>query len=503
MTDRAYLEQRQQALLAVHEAVKEQLMRIPGVVGVGIGLKETGDKLTQEIAFRVYVVEKKDRASLSADELIPDEIMGFKTDVVIVPESTISVFVERRDRADYRPIRGGISINFEDKGGSYGTLGWFGTLNSNPATRVLLTNKHVAFDGSTGTVTTARKAGQANYKKVCCCTCGEIGSVIVAIMDTNVDCAIVRLNSDVNPSLVISNDTATQEITVDGTAVAVVGETVRKVGARSAFTTGVVVDIAATTNTRGTTDAGDTVTITRTNEILIQAAPAETYRIENDKPAFSNSGDSGSVVVNASGQIVGLLYGGSNPTSATINAFVSHIASVLSALSSAGQAITLSNSPGGGGSGFDSGRQAAAHTGLTGTRLDEVLERALGHDPADEPLVQAARVHFDEMLELINHCRPVTVTWHRKQGPAFLGAFMRSVKEPAYVIPQEIEGVNRQHALSAMAVVLEEHGSPALRAAIQAYGLAVINACARYDTVDAIIENLQATIPDRDTAVAL
>jgi hypothetical protein len=411
--------------------------------------------------------------------------------VIKVPEGTVSAFTERRDRSEYRPIRGGISISPEDMDGWYGTLGWFGTLNSSPSTKILITNKHVAFDGSSGTTTSHKKVGQPNYSKVCCCTCGVIGETIVGINNTTVDVAIARLDSDVNPMLLIRNNAGSQELHVDGTHAAIVGETVYKIGARSGYTTGIVADIAGTTTTSYHDSAGNTVTLTRTNEILVGADPAETYTIENGKKAFSNSGDSGSVVLNSADQIVGLLYGGGNPTNATIQAFVSNIAVVLSALSGAGQAITFSNSPpGGGGGDFDRGFVAEARPRLTGTRLDEILERTLDHDPEQEPIVQAARAHFDEMLELVNNRRAVTVTWHRKQGPTFLAAFMRSIKEPDYRIPQEIEGVSRQNALSAMAVVFEEHGSDSLKAAIQQYGLAVIYACSRYDTVEEIVQAL-------------
>jgi hypothetical protein len=486
MTDRAERLQRQQALQAVYEEAKAQLMRIPGVVGVGIGLKETADQLTQEFCFRVYVQEKVSLDQLSPDEIIPAEVMGFRTDVIIVPEVNITVFVERRDRDEYRPIQGGISINAEDRGGSYGTLGWFGTLNSNPATKVLITNKHVVYDGAQETTTTVKKVGQPNYSKVCCCTCGEIGSTIVGINDTSVDVAIARLNSDVNPNLVMNNNTATEQIIVGGSTAAVVGDTVRKVGARSAFTRGVVTDIAGSSSTSYTDSAGNSVTISRSNELFIQAAPAETYEIENGKKSFNNRGDSGSIVVNELDEIVGLIYGMSNPTSATINSIATHIATVLTALSGAGQAITLSNTPAGGGS----DPTPLTRRRVTGTRLDDILERTLERDPDDEPLVQALRLHFDEMLDLVNHHRAVTVAWHRKQGPAFLGAFMRSVKEPEYRIPQEIDGISRQHALTAMSVILEEYGSPALKAAIQQYGMAVLYTCGRYDTVEEIVQAL-------------
>jgi hypothetical protein len=41
-----------------------------------------------------------------------------------------------------------------------------------------------------------------------------------------------------------------------------------------------------------------------------------------------------------------------------------------------------------------------------------------------------------------------------------------------------------------MSVVFEEHGSPALKAAIAQYGMAVLYACGRYDTVEEIVNAL-------------
>jgi hypothetical protein len=486
MTDRAERLQRQQALQAVYEEAKTQLVQIPGVVGVGMGLKEIGDQLTREFCFRVYVEAKVPRDQLAPAEIVPAEVMGFRTDVITVPTSNESVFEERRDRSEYRPIQGGISINPQGRTG-YGTLGWFGTLNSNPATKVLLTNKHVIYGSAIESSTEAKRIGQPNYSKVCCCECGEIGTSIFGVKSVAADVAIARLESDKIPNLILDNGTATETITVTGVGTAVIDDVVRKVGARSAFTRGVVVEIAGTTTVNSTLEDGTTVSLTRTNtEILIRAADDETYEIENGKKAFSNSGDSGSVVVNEDGEIVGLLYGSGNASNPTIEAFVTHIATALSTLSGAGQAITLSVSPAGGGS--DS--MPLTRRRVTGTRLDDILERTLEHDPEDEPLVQALRVHFDEMLDLVNHHRAVTVAWHRKQGPAFLGAFMRSAKEPEYRIPQEIEGISRQHALNTMSVILEEYGSPALKAAIQEYGMAVLYTCGRYDTVEAIVQAL-------------
>ena len=482
---------RQRELQAVYEQVKAQLMQLPGVVGVGIGAKETAGEITQDFAFRVYVEEKKPLADIPSEQVIPYEIMGFKTDVHTVPTSTVSTFVERRDVSKYRPIKGGIAITSEGRP-DFGTLGWFGTLDSD-STKVLLTNKHVAYDGAQGTTTTSITIGQDSVTDACCCKCGDIATTIVGISNNTVDCAIARLNSDIVPSLVINNKKTTTVIGVSGTSTAVPLSTVRKIGARSSFTTGVIVDIAGMTRSFGRDSNGNEVITLRTNQILVRAADTETYEIENGKRSFENAGDSGSVVVNSDNKIVGLIYGRSNPPAEIadpVYGFACHIGSVLTALSAAGHAITLSVSPAGGGASDYDIDTALPQTVITGTQLDQVLVRVLGEHAQEEPLVQAAQTHSDEIIHLINHCRPVTLAWHRKHGPAFLGAILHSAKEPTYHIPAEIDGVSRREALIAITSILDEHGSEALKAAIDRYSIDVLLACTRYDTIEEILRAL-------------
>jgi len=496
MADRSELARRQQQLQEVYDAAKAQLMQIPGVVGVGIGIKETGGELTGEIVFRVYVMEKKDLSELPPEHVIPDEIMGFKTDVLKVYQPKLRAFVEREDDTNFRPLQGGIRIGAEDVSG-HGTLGWFGTLNSDSSTTVLLTNKHVIYSKAQETTTAKKKVGQSSYSSVCCCECGVIGETIVGIKNSDVDCAIARIDPKIAVTLILNNDKTHERIGVVGTASAVVGETVRKIGMRSAFTTGIVIDIGAVTTTPPTDPAGTPVTVIP-NQILIRPVDTETYEIENGKKAFSNYGDSGSVIVNEDDEIIGLLYSGDEDHYSVDITFANHITNVLNALSASGNAITLSVSP------MDGDRsrgrvprtQPVRRPVLPGTQLDELLERAFGSDPAQEPIVRAARANFDEIVTLINRSRPVMTTWHRKQGPAFAGAFMRSLKELSYRIPHEIEGVSRQHALTSMAVVLEEHGSEQLRAAIRQYSLDVIAACTRYDTAEEIAHALREAVAE-------
>ncbi|HYI14577.1 MAG TPA: hypothetical protein VEX37_04260 [Thermomicrobiales bacterium] len=64
---------------AVKAAAEQDLMRRPGVNAVGIGRKITNGQPTDELVIVVWVDDKRD---VPADQKIPDEIDGVKTDVV-------------------------------------------------------------------------------------------------------------------------------------------------------------------------------------------------------------------------------------------------------------------------------------------------------------------------------------------------------------------------------------------------------------------------------------
>jgi hypothetical protein len=74
--------QEQKRFLAVYEDVKNQLIRIPGVVRVGVGLRERGGALTEETVLRVYMEEKLPGSQIPPENRIPKLIAGFPTDVI-------------------------------------------------------------------------------------------------------------------------------------------------------------------------------------------------------------------------------------------------------------------------------------------------------------------------------------------------------------------------------------------------------------------------------------
>lgn len=64
-----------------YAAARAQLLEIPGVVEVGIGIRHRGGELVEEPVYVVHVTTKRPPAEVAPDGLIPAEIEGVATDV--------------------------------------------------------------------------------------------------------------------------------------------------------------------------------------------------------------------------------------------------------------------------------------------------------------------------------------------------------------------------------------------------------------------------------------
>jgi len=112
---------------------------------------------------------------------------------------------------------------------------------------------------------------------------GKIGSVQLGDETIHVDCAVASCG-DLREPRALGHDTAR------------VGDLVTKCGAATGITTGVVVSV----------EESDVVTIdgrafAASRQVLVRS-------LESDRP-FSAEGDSGALLINASGRAVGLLWG--------------------------------------------------------------------------------------------------------------------------------------------------------------------------------------------------
>ena len=265
----------QTELMELREKAAEQLAHIEGFVNVGVGLRNRAGQTTDELCFIVQVERKLSASDIPPGQRIAPELLGVPVDVQEVGGMTLFA-----DSASYRPLQGGIQVtnSILSVAGGSGTLGCMVEDQFSGAIGIL-SNAHVltigdAKEGQTifqpsGTLDWIAKLGTSKWG-------GELDAA-VAWLDKGVDyeAKIVGIGD------------------VNGSSSAVVGSAVRKRGKTTELTSGTVTAVG----------------VERTQE---PDGPKLTNQIALDLKA--DEGDSGSVVVDEDGKIVGLLWGGDPAT---------------------------------------------------------------------------------------------------------------------------------------------------------------------------------------------
>ncbi len=286
MRSRAELKREQDFLLALLPEVRERLKQIPAIRNIGVGAKEVRGKTSNDFAFRIYVPMKLPLGDVPLQWRIPSQIQGVPTDVIMAGSTEPIV-----DTRKVRPLRGGISVKneFVQTGEKTlaGTLGCLVKLVAD--LRVMaLTCQHVM---TAGQAQLGVNIGQPKYVvSCCCCTYNAVGTLFKATKNDRIDCALVQLDDDIANEIETADGVnEIEEIgTLTGAANAVCFETVTKRGINTGLTTGRVIDV-----------------LFEGSQILIEPVPP------GPPPAiqtFADLGDSGSVVVNSSKQVIGLLW---------------------------------------------------------------------------------------------------------------------------------------------------------------------------------------------------
>lgn len=335
---------------------QQSLLSKSNVVGVAVGFKESQGQVTDQLALVTLVQEKKPLAALSAEDMIPRELDGIRTDVFEI--GFVRAFNAQNPRGRFRPtIPSGVSI------GHYKiTAGTLGTIVTDRTTgeKLILSNNHVLansndaqvgdailqpgtadggqnppdmvarlerwvkirFPGDPGdTPTPTPTPGQCDIMGLVVSGANLFASLFgssqrvttapksqtTALADTpdnEVDCAVAR---PVDPNQF------TGEIlnigTVSGTKPATLGMAIRKMGRTTGFTQSTVNLINATVNV-----AYGPGTARFTGQLIAGA--------------MSAGGDSGSLVVDGTeNKGVGLLFAGSN-----VSTIINPIDKVLDAL---------------------------------------------------------------------------------------------------------------------------------------------------------------------------
>ncbi len=129
-------------MLEAQRIAQADLLQRRGVVGVGIGFRNYKERATDQLAVSVLVEQKKPIEALSAEDLIPQDVNGARTDVVEI--GRLEALIDPRDR--FRPnIPAGVSIgHFRVTAGTLGAV----VFDRNTGEPLLLSNNHVLADSN-------------------------------------------------------------------------------------------------------------------------------------------------------------------------------------------------------------------------------------------------------------------------------------------------------------------------------------------------------------------
>lgn len=525
-------------------AAREKLRAIPGVERIGFGLKERAGQVLPEYVFRVYVRFKKPLSELTPEEVIPAEIDGITTDVGVLHDTQPCCKTR---------IAPGMEISREapNAGLSAGTLGCV----VRKASRIfILTNEHVIVpQGSHSQSRDVYQPKHLTCAGLSCNS--PVATVVGGISpwafreahslggrDFWLDCALVEINSEVAFANNIEgigalaqrvSDLAAEPGSSPGPVSSV---TLHKRGATTAVTHGTVVEFAHEHTDRGVTSVLWELVIRPTTGFRY----SRTYRIRADEPrplatilslyavqpvtatpvnpgdpgdrrirfqgdVFLLPGDSGAICVNDAREACGLLHLASGfflkvegesedvfvPTG---QGHACHIRPVLLALElDPNNAIVVPSSP------TSAPIMVTPGDGVVvgieeGSDLEEEMERfeaALRATTAGRHLLDLFREHHRELFDLVNRRRPVTVSWQRNKGPAFVAAFLNVVRSGEREIPKRVAGFSIEDLISKMFAVLRQEGSDRLRQAIEEEGellSLIVNECETFDQVMECLE---------------
>ncbi|HEY2235338.1 MAG TPA: hypothetical protein VGK01_17835 [Candidatus Angelobacter sp.] len=508
---------KQEELAQLHDEARAALKKHPGVVAVAYGLKERGGQVTDELAFRVYVREKCPASQLPAKDLIPASFGGIATDVIRIAGTQLD---DCADHSNHDPLTSGINVSTLLAGpqgiGEVGTIGFFATINQGvdpPYNVAFITNHHV--------VTKANEQGGESVYQPDWSNSAQFGWQIPrrdqagkwlagkilklfpaanfsykypnesAPRNYYLDCASVQLDICISslchtncgvsfanyiPGLNLNNSKIQDMARIVQSDIGKPQANVVKVGASTGRCEGRIIAVDAPATDPNGNVIGD-------NVIEISA----TGRNCNGTGAmrFSDSGDSGSALINSAGNLVGLLYG--HRTDATANGLACHIHPVLQALDVT--AITNNNPVHDNPAAVDMAQEIAINVSGRPNMTFHLREQLQRSDVGSRIMTLAQR-HRPEVVHLVNNNRRVTVAWRRNQGPAFLNRAMNNARDPEELIPWEIEGVTRIALLNAMAAALSEHGSQELRQVVVRYRNEVLAHAASCDNLHELVDRL-------------
>lgn len=509
-------------LRAIQQRAEARLFAIPGVHLVGLGPKEVGGKPTTEIAIKIGVRRKRPAAEIPADELIPPEIEGVKTDVIEGPPgrrraALPGVLYQKAKDGDlidyikYRPLAGGVNMCPKGLTGT-STLGVFCRVKGDPTDSKIfaLTCLHCIVPDFLPTDPASRwlgkKVGQPTGKDSCCKSSSHIfGKVYNAA--PKLDVALVRVNAGkgyLREIEEIGLVKGSNPLLSDPTTVPFL---VKKRGAASALSGGW---LAVFNTTAQVVVKGNTIFVRGVHVIKPNALPGHP-----EGGIFSTLGDSGSAVLDDQDRVIGILFMGvdelvadsSIPGGKRVVSFdyVIPIGKIFDFFENDGDAalrlpLEIATAT-------QRGQEFTVPQAVPRTALDEEPD-----EPEPAPLEEDARRtrlggwyadlyyrYRDEVEGLINGNRHMATIWHRRGGAALMHAFGRVLRQPTERVPATLDGRSLADCLAGFARALARFGSEPLKrdlAAVQPTVPDVSGLC-----YSEILEALAAA--DRDLPVAI
>lgn len=297
------------------------------VVGIGVGAKYVNGKETKTQCIRFYVAAKIHRDALAANTLLPSEIDGLPTDVIVTGRFHM-LNTAANNKLKRRPIRPGTSVGFQipPPNHNFVMAGTLGAVVNKNGRRFILSNNHVLAEN--GVVALGAAIFQPGLLDGGSLDGGSVATDQVAKLTrfitvkgtgrNKVDCAIAEIlpGIPVNPRHMPSVGKLSSTTPI----AAADNMLVMKTGRTTGHTRGKVIDTSADVNVGFNDKNGNDIVGTFADQIIIVGTPSP--------GGFSTNGDSGSLIIDRSTKrATGLLFAGSNT-----HTVANHIADVLAAL---------------------------------------------------------------------------------------------------------------------------------------------------------------------------
>jgi hypothetical protein len=498
--------------LSKHLALMASLETIPGVVGVGFGLKERGGEPTGEWGYRVYVRQKLWLGDLSREERIPTEVDGVPTDVL----ACLPSFHESCTRS----LAPGHQITrFMGANSPQGTLG---VLARRAATRFIVTNEHVLHPRNT---ISSKDVYDPERKTVGTKTF----HVDVGLAEVNAGINCANVIEKVGPLDAGTRDLSTLTVNAAGQPNEVV--LVRKRGAATGLTVGSVTqlfrlrqdpanpaappipvfELMITPEPGNGFDYDQEVHVPASADVtgILAAFPSggrvhvvkNVARLDGSRvlrfkgQVFAKEGDSGAPLVDSARRLVGLVHGRAKVEVAVVDqtetqevltgpGFACFIEPCLQAVGLTSSSIVPPGTPLAGEALLASGSAISVQLDeRPALRALEELRPRLECTPAGRRLLSLVP-HVAEIIGLVRHRRRVTVVWQRAHGPAFAAAFLRALSKSGPTLPERIGEVRRADALARLRDVLLQEGSDSLRHWLVDHGDWLLALAVRSSSID-------------------